>query len=96
MALKKDKSTQSDCLEIVFGSDHADPGRNVSDLGFVLFERHGEHAFVLRGLKVAENARGSGLSKTFVALWLQLCTEVGVRPLTRYFIPLDRSSKTRH
>eukprot|EP00964_Phaeocystis_antarctica_P143925 scaffold109585_cov63-Phaeocystis_antarctica.AAC.1 len=37
----------------------------------------------LRGLLVAEELRGRGLSRLLLALWLRLCAEAGVTPTTR-------------
>jgi hypothetical protein len=82
VGLRKDGSKELDCFSIVFGGEHTDANRNSSDVGFLLVERQ-EGGFALRGMKVASGARGRGLSKTFLALWLKLCLEVGVSPVTR-------------
>ena len=37
----------------------------------------------LRGLLVAEELRGRGLSRLLLALWLRLCAEAGLTPATR-------------
>lgn len=82
VALKKDRAVQEDCLSLVFGFDHDDPHRNSAEVGYVLFSRIAD-CFALRGMKVHNVARGRGLSKIFLALWLHLCLELGVRPATR-------------
>jgi GNAT superfamily N-acetyltransferase len=49
---------------------HAVPGEGVPTMS------------VLRGMRVAEDSRGKGYARLFLAMWLSLCEQAGVTPAT--------------
>ena len=75
-----------DALNLVFGTNHLDTERNSSDLGYLLFERRPE-AFLLRGMQVNIAMRGKGLSRLLLAIWVQLCIELKVKPQVSFGYP---------